>query len=165
MRERNIFIGLGGSGVNTVASLKYKIYSNTPGEHPLETMEENYRFLFCDTDQADILRKNEYYKSKFEGGRKLFIDPKNDLINLGTVNPYAVYEEAKEYISTLKVGTDLGILPELTDLKVQKMNLYSKPARRCLCPRIFDDPMMMPISDFGGAIIFSSAPAVSPPFT
>ena len=38
------------------------------------------------------------------------------------------FEEAKEYISTLKVGTDLGILPELTDLKVQKMNLYSKPA-------------------------------------
>ncbi len=38
------------------------------------------------------------------------------------------FEEAKEYIATLKVGTDLGILPELTDLKVQKMNLYSKPA-------------------------------------
>ena len=38
------------------------------------------------------------------------------------------YEEAKEYISTLKLGTDLGILPELTDSKIQKMNLYSKPA-------------------------------------
>ena len=37
-------------------------------------------------------------------------------------------EEAKEYLSTLKLGTDLGILQELTDSKIQKMCLYSKPA-------------------------------------
>lgn len=37
-------------------------------------------------------------------------------------------EEAKEYLSTLKLGTDLGILQELTDSKIQKMCLYVKPA-------------------------------------
>lgn len=37
-------------------------------------------------------------------------------------------EEAKEYLSTLKLGTDLGILQELTDSKIQKMCLYAKPA-------------------------------------
>lgn len=37
-------------------------------------------------------------------------------------------EEAKEYLSTLKIGTDLGILQELTDSKIQKMCLYVKPA-------------------------------------
>ena len=30
--------------------------------------------------------------------------------------------------SNVKIGTDLGILPELTDSKIQKMYLYSKPA-------------------------------------
>lgn len=38
------------------------------------------------------------------------------------------FEEAKEYLSTLKLGTDLGIINELTDLKVKKMLIYSKPA-------------------------------------
>lgn len=38
------------------------------------------------------------------------------------------YEEARELLSDIKLGTDLGILPELTDLKVQKLYLYIKPA-------------------------------------
>ena len=31
-------------------------------------------------------------------------------------------------LSHIKLGTDLGILKELTDLKVQKLYLYTKPA-------------------------------------
>lgn len=38
------------------------------------------------------------------------------------------YEEVKELLSNIKLGTDLGILQELTDLKVQKLYLYTKPA-------------------------------------
>lgn len=38
------------------------------------------------------------------------------------------YEEAKELLSNIKLGTDLGILKELNDLKVQKLYLYTKPA-------------------------------------
>ena len=30
--------------------------------------------------------------------------------------------------SNIKLGTDLGILKELTDLEVQKLYLYTKPA-------------------------------------
>ncbi len=37
-------------------------------------------------------------------------------------------EEAKEYLSILKLGKDIGILQELTDAKIQKMILLSKPA-------------------------------------
>lgn len=38
------------------------------------------------------------------------------------------YEETRDLLSNIKLGTDLGILPELTDLKVQKLYLYTKPA-------------------------------------
>lgn len=37
-------------------------------------------------------------------------------------------EEVRDLLSNIKLGTDLGILPELTDLKVQKLYLYTKPA-------------------------------------
>lgn len=37
-------------------------------------------------------------------------------------------EEARELLSDIKLGTDLGILPELNDTKVQKLYLYIKPA-------------------------------------
>lgn len=37
-------------------------------------------------------------------------------------------EEARELLSNIKLGTDLGILKELTDLKIQKLYLYTKPA-------------------------------------
>lgn len=37
-------------------------------------------------------------------------------------------EEIRELLSNIKLGTDLGILKELTDLQVQKLYLYTKPA-------------------------------------
>lgn len=37
-------------------------------------------------------------------------------------------EEARSLLSNIKLGTDLGILKELNDLKVQKLYLYTKPA-------------------------------------
>ncbi len=37
-------------------------------------------------------------------------------------------EETRQLLSNIKLGTDLGILKELTDLKVQKLYLYTKPA-------------------------------------
>lgn len=37
-------------------------------------------------------------------------------------------EESLELLSEVKLGTDLGIIKELNDLKVKKMYLYSKPA-------------------------------------
>lgn len=37
-------------------------------------------------------------------------------------------EETRNLLSNIKLGTDLGILKELTDLQVQKLYLYTKPA-------------------------------------
>ena len=37
-------------------------------------------------------------------------------------------DEARSLLSNIKLGTDMGILKELTDLKVQKLYLYTKPA-------------------------------------
>lgn len=37
-------------------------------------------------------------------------------------------EECKELLSDIKLGTDLGIIKELNDLKVNKLILYTKPA-------------------------------------
>ena len=36
--------------------------------------------------------------------------------------------ETRELLSNIKMGVDLGILDELTDLQVQKLYLYTKPA-------------------------------------
>lgn len=124
MPERNIFIGLGGSGVSTVAALKYKIYANTPGENPYEALNKNYKFIFIDTDQADVNKQNAYYKSKFEGGRRLFIDPKNELINLGTVNPNAVYEEALAKTANNRTDIDNAVLEACTEKFAKKLKPY-----------------------------------------
>lgn len=37
-------------------------------------------------------------------------------------------KETRKLLSTIKIGTDLGILKELTDLQVQKLYLFTKPA-------------------------------------
>lgn len=37
-------------------------------------------------------------------------------------------EEARRLLSDIKLGTDLGIIEELTDLKIAKLYLYTKPA-------------------------------------
>lgn len=37
-------------------------------------------------------------------------------------------EEAKKLLSDVKLGTDLGIIKEMNDLKVNKLELYTKPA-------------------------------------
>ena len=37
-------------------------------------------------------------------------------------------EEAKKLLSDVKLGTDLGIIKEMNDLKVNKLDLYTKPA-------------------------------------
>lgn len=37
-------------------------------------------------------------------------------------------EEAKKLISDVKLGTDLGIIKEMNDLKVNKLDLFTKPA-------------------------------------
>jgi len=37
-------------------------------------------------------------------------------------------EECNKFLSEIRLGVDLGIIKELTDLKVNKLELYTKPA-------------------------------------
>lgn len=39
-----------------------------------------------------------------------------------------IADECRKLLSDVKLGTDLGIIQELNDLKVNKLNLYTKPA-------------------------------------
>jgi hypothetical protein len=89
MKKPGIFIGIGGTGVITLAHLKKKIRNeyNTQAE----MLKENH-FLFLDTDHKtiDAIRNNPDF----------YIDndhpiPTGEFCNLGDVNPFRLYEEAK----------------------------------------------------------------------
>lgn len=104
--EKHIFIGLGGSGCQTVSQIKEKVYANRYPTHTAtksryEAMNETYRFLFLDTDQRDIDQANNNNRKSFEDGRIPFINPQSDLVNLGQANPQAIYYEATQDQETL----------------------------------------------------------------
>lgn len=99
MADKHIFIGLGGTGVNVVSYLKYKIYGRTKATEMktrIQVMNENYRFLFVDTDNRDVDSFNDKYKHVYEGGRVEFISD-SELLNLGPQNPAAIWREAKGF--------------------------------------------------------------------
>lgn len=96
MAEKHIFIGLGGSGVNTVSILKYKIYERIKGtdmKSRIQVMNETYRFIFVDTDSRDVAEANNKYRNLYEGGKIDFIND-TELLNLGDINPYISYFDA-----------------------------------------------------------------------
>lgn len=96
MAEKHIFIGLGGSGVNTVSILKYKVYERmkaTEMKSRLQVMNETYRFLFVDTDSRDVDNANKKYRNLYESGKIDFIN-NTELLNLGDINPYITYHDA-----------------------------------------------------------------------
>lgn len=104
--EKHIFIGLGGSGCQTVSQIKEKVYEKrfseaTATKSRLQAMNDSYRFLFIDTDQRDIDDANKRNRATFEQGKVPFISPQTDLINLGRANPSAIYYEAKQDQNTL----------------------------------------------------------------
>lgn len=104
--EKHIFIGIGGSGCQTIAQIKEKVYEKrfheaTKTKTRLQAMNDSYRFLFIDTDQRDIDEANNRNRATFEGGTVPFISPQTDLINLGRANPHAIYYEAKQDPNTL----------------------------------------------------------------
>lgn len=99
MAEKHIFIGLGGSGVNTVSILKYKVYERTKGtemKSRLQVMNETYRFIFVDTDSRDVKTANDNYRNLYEDGKIDFIN-NNELLDMGNINPYITYHEAENY--------------------------------------------------------------------
>lgn len=104
--DKHIFIGIGGSGCQTVSQIKEKVYEKrfkeaTAAKTRLEQMNDSYRFLFLDTDQRDIDEANKRNRDTFEKGNVPFISPQTDLVNLGRANPQAIYYEAKNDPKTL----------------------------------------------------------------
>lgn len=104
--EKHIFIGIGGSGCQTVSQIKSKVYEKrfkeaTAAKTRLQAMNDSYRFLFIDTDQRDIDEANKRNRESFEQGKVPFISPQTDLVNLGRANPQAIYYEAKQDPNTL----------------------------------------------------------------
>lgn len=104
--DKHIFIGIGGSGCQTVSQIKEKVYEKrfkeaTAAKSRLQQMNDSYRFLFLDTDQRDIDDANKRNRETFEKGKVPFISPQTDLINLGRANPQAIYYEAKNDPKTL----------------------------------------------------------------
>lgn len=100
-KKKHIFIGLGGSGCQTIAQIKEKVYDKKFGDTPqsksrLDAMNESYRFIFVDTDSRDIDDANKRNRSSFEMGRVPFISPQTDLVNLGKGNPQAIWYEARQ---------------------------------------------------------------------
>ena len=104
--EKHIFIGIGGSGCQTIAQIKEKVYEKrfqeaTATKSRLQAMNDSYRFLFIDTDQRDIDEANKQNRATFEQGKVPFISAQTDLINLGRANPHAIYYEARQDQETL----------------------------------------------------------------
>lgn len=98
--SKHIFIGIGGSGCQTISQIKEKVYekrfpNDEGGKTRLEAMNNSYRFIFLDTDQRDIDEANRRNRNSFEHGRVPFINPQTDLVNLGRANPLAIYYEAQ----------------------------------------------------------------------
>lgn len=103
---KHIFIGIGGSGCQTVSQIKEKVYdkrfpSATASKSRLEAMNDIYRFLFIDTDSRDVEEANKRNREKFEYGRVPFISSQTDLVALGRANPKAIYYEATQEPETL----------------------------------------------------------------
>jgi hypothetical protein len=85
-----LFIGLGGSGVKTLAHLKRMFYRSSK-----EALDQFYRFRFFDTDEAN---EWEYLRSKFDAEFKTnpnFIDNQTEWYSLGNFNPQARWHEVK----------------------------------------------------------------------
>jgi hypothetical protein len=104
--EKHIFIGIGGSGCQTVSQIKEKVYEKRFPEAKatksrLQEMDDQYRFIFIDTDQRDIDEANKRNRATFEHGKVPFVNPQTDLVNLGRANPFAIYYEAKQDPTTL----------------------------------------------------------------
>lgn len=104
MGSKHIFIGIGGAGVSTVSLIKQKVYERiqeTGTKSRADQLNEKYRFLFIDTDPRDINKANERNREIYENGRVPFINPQTELVSLAQGNAHAIYEEAKQFPSSM----------------------------------------------------------------
>ena len=87
---QGIFIGIGGSGVKSLARLKAKIYESYADK---EEFSKKNSFIFIDTDINDISKiQSDSNLTRVYGGRQI-IDL-NEFIPIGSTNPYNVRQNA-----------------------------------------------------------------------
>jgi hypothetical protein len=87
---QGIFIGIGGSGVKSLARLKAKIYESYADK---EQFSKDNSFVFIDTDINDIAKiQADSNLTRSYGGRQI-IDL-NEFIPIGSTNPYNVRQNA-----------------------------------------------------------------------
>ena len=87
---QGIFIGIGGSGVKSLARLKAKIYESYTDK---ELFNKENSFIFIDTDINDIAKiQSDSDLTRMYGGRQI-IDL-NEFIPIGSTNPYNVRQNA-----------------------------------------------------------------------
>ena len=88
--RQGIFIGIGGSGVKSLARLKAKIYETYPDKKEFNNQNS---FIFIDTDINDIAKiQSDSDLTRMYGGRQI-IDL-NEFIPIGSTNPYNVRQNA-----------------------------------------------------------------------
>lgn len=120
---KHIFIGLGGSGVRTLSEVKFRIYERTiaeSGKNRFETMNDNYRFIFVDTDRKDVDAANFKYRTKYEGGTRQFIDF-TELINIGDENSRQIYNKATtdlERHRVIRESVDEDVITSIGDFNL-----------------------------------------------
>lgn len=91
-QKYGIFIGIGGSGVKSLARLKAKIYESYADKDKADFNKEN-SFIFIDTDINDIAKiQADPDLVRMYGGRQI-IDL-NEFIPIGSTNPYNVRQNA-----------------------------------------------------------------------
>jgi hypothetical protein len=82
---QGIFIGIGGSGVKSLAKLKAKIYESYTDK---EKFNEDNSFIFIDTDLNDIAKiQSDPNLTRMYGGKQI-IDQNNEFISIGSTNPF-----------------------------------------------------------------------------
>ena len=90
--NKGIFIGIGGTGVITVAHLKSKILQHYGGDK--DKMLKDNHFIFLDTDEytRKEVNQNTKLKSIFKGEPPI---DNYEFENLGATKPYQIYNTAK----------------------------------------------------------------------
>lgn len=143
MASRNgIFIGLGGTGISTVAHLKAKILNDSEYEGDLNRMLFENEFIFLDTDENTKKRINEDndINKYFRNSNPI---PNTQFINLGETIPFKTYSVAK---NTKKEKNDKqrliewAIDPQLAKFQLPTRELHSGAGAQRMAGRtaIFD---------------------------
>ena len=105
---------------NTIAPVNIEKPDNKMKKFLYELKEKGFHLIIMSNSQK---KRVEPFKNELELEDSIY-RAYGILTNCRKIS----YEEIRDLLSIIKLGTDLGILKELTDLKVQKLYLYTKPA-------------------------------------